>query len=92
MRTAVRRRFREDPFAYLDNLRRRTPVGVVPLPWCGEADPTRGRRFHDGATASFVGPRPNRPSQVDAVREVLRAFIPTYDEGEGVAEPPTGSR
>jgi cytochrome P450 len=105
MRTVERRRFREDPFAYLDNLRRRTPAPVIPLPWggwcVGDADLARvvlrDARFHDGTSGFFGGLLPNRQAQVDvghAVREVLRAFIPTYEArlAEAVADLPAGSR
>ncbi|CCH31241.1 cytochrome P450 [Actinosynnema sp. NPDC047251] len=100
-----RRRFRRDPYGYIEDLRRRSPSGVIPLPWGGwcVGDPDlarqvlRGAEFNDGAS-DFFGPLlPTRSAQVavgHAVRDVLRAHAPQFRDrfAAGVADLSSASR
>jgi cytochrome P450 len=89
MKPRERRRFRRDPCAYLEDLRRRSATGVIRLPgggWC-LTDPDLARtllrdpEFNAGPSSFFGELLPTRALQVDvghAVRSTLRARLPEY--------------
>jgi cytochrome P450 len=100
-----KRRFRRDPFEYIEDLRRRNAAGVIPLPWGGscvsDADLAqvllRGPEFNGGTSGFFGELLPTRAAQVDvghAVRDILRARVPEYCDAlaSAVAELPAASR
>ncbi|QFZ19791.1 cytochrome P450 [Saccharothrix syringae] len=89
MRTLDRYRFRRDPLAFVEDLRRRAPGGVLRLPWGGwcVSDPDlaqvllRGPEFNGGASDFFGSLLPTREAQValgHAVRDVLRSRLAEY--------------
>ncbi|WP_367128169.1 cytochrome P450 [Saccharothrix sp. HUAS TT1] len=91
MKIADRRRFRQDPLRYLDDLRRGSATGVIRLPWGGwcvsDADLAhtllRGPEHNAGPSSFFGELLPSRTAQVDvghAVRNVLRSRLPRYRE------------
>ncbi|WJV44706.1 cytochrome P450 [Streptomyces flavofungini] len=89
MRTGDRRRFRQDPLEYLDDLRRHSTTGLIPLPWGGwcvsdtELAHTllRSPEYHTGRSGFFGELLPTRSAQIDvghAVRDLMRAGVPHY--------------
>ncbi|KUF15072.1 cytochrome P450 [Streptomyces silvensis] len=87
-----KRRFRRDPLAYIEGLRRRSTTGIIRLPW-GEycvSDANQARallrdpEFHTGMSDFFGALLPTREAQVavgHAVRDFLRAGVPQYRAG-----------
>ncbi|GHC81127.1 cytochrome P450 [Streptomyces flavofungini] len=105
MKVGDRRRFRRDPLAYLEDLRRRSTTGLIPLPgggWCvtdAELAQTllRSPDYNTGRSGFFGELLPTRRAQIDvghAVRDVLRAGVPHYRAAltEAVAALPATSR
>jgi cytochrome P450 len=89
MKAGYRRHLRRDPFEYLEELRRRTPTGVIRLPWGGWCvsdtdlanELLRSPEFNSGASGFFGELLPTRTAQVaigQATRNVLRARVPEY--------------
>ncbi|CCH32383.1 cytochrome P450 [Actinosynnema sp. NPDC047251] len=105
MRIGDRRRLRRDPLEYVEELRRRSATGAIPLPgggWClGDPEAAhallRGREFNTGRSGFFGDLLPTRAAQVEvghAVRDVLRARLPDYraELASAVAGLPSVSR
>ncbi|MER5266423.1 cytochrome P450 [Actinosynnema sp. NPDC002837] len=103
--SAEMRRFRRDPLASIERLRRRAPAPVFRLPWgdwcVGDADLARTvlhePAFHGGMSAFFGNLLPSRSDQEAvgrAVRDLLRARVPDFHAGlaAAVAELPAVSR
>lgn len=89
MRRGDRRRFRQDPLEYLEDLRRRSTTGLIPLPqggWCvsdAELAQTllRGPEYNTGRSGFFGELLPTRGAQIEvghAVRDLIRAGVPHY--------------
>ncbi|WBB58343.1 cytochrome P450 [Streptomyces sp. WMMC500] len=89
MTVRERRRFRRDPVAYIENLRRRSTTGLIRLPgggWCvSDADLAqsllRSPEYHTDRSGFFGELLPTRGAQIDvghAVRDVLRDGVPHY--------------
>ncbi|MFF4407385.1 cytochrome P450 [Streptomyces sp. NPDC001404] len=97
------RQYRNDSFAYLKRLRRRSATGIVLLPWGGwcvsDAEMAqallRGPEFNSGRSGFFGDLLPTRSAQIEvghAVRNLLRAHVPQYHEAlaaEVARLPPT---
>ncbi|MFD9880873.1 cytochrome P450 [Streptomyces alboflavus] len=84
-----RRRFRQDPLEYLEDLRRRSTTGLIPLPWGGwcvsdtELAQTllRSPEYNGGRSGFFGELLPTRDAQIEvghAVRDLMRAGVPHY--------------
>jgi cytochrome P450 len=89
MRIGVRRRLRQDPLEYIEDLHRGTATGVIRLPWGGwcvndvdlAQELLRGPEFNGGRSGFFGDLLPTRAMQVEighAVRNFLRAHVPQY--------------
>ncbi|MFD0413821.1 cytochrome P450 [Streptomyces sp. NPDC127108] len=89
MRTGDRRRFRQDPLEYLEDLRRQSTTGLIPLPgggWCvsdAELAQTllRGPEYNTGRSGFFGELLPTRGAQIEvghAVRDLMRSGVPHY--------------
>ncbi|MFQ6332051.1 cytochrome P450 [Nocardia sp. CWNU-33] len=102
---AEMRRFRRDPYGFLENLRRTSPVEVFGLPWGGWCVGDTGlaltvlndRSFNAGMSGFFGSMLPSRPAQIDfgrAARAILRTHTPEYRESlaAAVTEMPSVTR
>ncbi|GAA3850573.1 cytochrome P450 [Saccharothrix violaceirubra] len=105
MKLAEKRRFRHDPFEFIEDLRRRADGDVIRLPWggwcVGDAESARtllrAPEFNAGPSAFFNGLLPTRAAQVDvghAARNLLRDRMPDYrrELGAAVARLPASTR